>query len=190
MDKNTRTELEGIIKFGNAMMQACNPNDDGHNDRVAILATSLAIRLKHPADFIEVLNCAARVHDIGKISIPKIILSNGKLNDAERAMVQAHSTIGADALYAAGVDYAVVNIVKHHHCNWDGTGYPEGLRGEQIPLGSRILRITDEYDALINDRTYRNAMTPAQALDEMDWDSKYFDPHIWAVFKKMLAEGK
>lgn len=190
MDKTARAELEGIIKFGNAMMQACDPNSDGHDNRVALLASSLAIRLQHPREFIEVIVCAARVHDIGKIAIPKAVLANGKLNDAEMAMIREHSVIGADTLQEAGVDAAVVSIVRHHHCNYDGTGYPDGLHGEMIPLGARILRVVDTYDALTNLRTYREKLNPMQALDEMDGERGFYDPHIFNMFTRMLAERR
>ena len=111
------------------------------------------------------IEAAALLHDTGKIAIPEHILNKpGRLTAAEFEKMKRHAPIGADILSSIAFPYPVVPIVRHHHENWDGTGYPEGLQGEAIPIGARILSVVDCFDALTSDRPYRGRMTDAQAL--------------------------
>ena len=189
MDKTSLSELNGIIRFWESMAPVCDPSADGHDDRTGLLAASLAIRMKHPKDFIEIIVLAARVHDIGKLAIPKTVLSVNKLSEAERAMIESHAESGAKALEGAGVNAAIVSIVWAHHENYDGTGYPRGLSGQAIPMGARILRVVDTWDALTTDRSYRKGMAPAQALEEMEAKARWYDPEVLRVFKRMMTNA-
>jgi putative nucleotidyltransferase with HDIG domain len=126
------------------------------------LARELGIR-----DDLEVraLEAAALLHDTGKLAIPEHILNKpDKLTPAEFEVMKQHVTIGADILSPIDFPFPVVPIVRHHHENWNGSGYPDGLRGEQIPIGARILSVVDCFDALTSDRPYRRALSPEQAL--------------------------
>ena len=117
------------------------------------------------APLLQAIEAAALLHDTGKIAVPEHILNKpGKLTPAEFEKMKRHAPIGADILSSIEFPYPVVPIVRHHHENWDGTGYPDRLRGEAIPLGARILSVVDCFDALTSDRPYRRRMTDAEAL--------------------------
>jgi putative nucleotidyltransferase with HDIG domain len=114
---------------------------------------------------IQAINAAALLHDVGKLAIPEQILNKpGGLTPTEYEIMKRHASIGADILSAIDFPYAVVPIVRHHHENWDGSGYPDGLAGNRIPIGSRILAVVDCFDALTSDRPYRQRMAVCDAL--------------------------
>lgn len=111
------------------------------------------------------LEAAALLHDTGKIAVPEHILNKpGRLTASEFETMKRHAPIGAQILSSIEFPYPVAPLVRHHHENWDGTGYPDGLKGKEIPLGARILSVVDCFDALTSDRPYRGRMTPPQAL--------------------------
>ena len=117
------------------------------------------------ASALQAIEAGALLHDTGKIAVPEHILNKpGRLTPAEFEKMKRHAPIGAEILSSIDFPYPVVPIVRHHHENWDGTGYPDGLKGEEIPLGARILQVIDCFDALTSDRPYRGRMTDAQAL--------------------------
>jgi putative nucleotidyltransferase with HDIG domain len=133
---------------------------------------------------LQAIEAAALLHDTGKIAVPEHILNKpGKLTAAEFEKMKQHAPIGADILSSIEFPYPVVPIVRHHHENWDGTGYPDGLRGEAIPLGARILSVVDCFDALTSDRPYRKRMTDDQALAILeDRRGVMYDPAVVDVF--------
>jgi putative nucleotidyltransferase with HDIG domain len=114
---------------------------------------------------LKALEAAALLHDMGKLAVPDYILHKpGALTPSEYERVKNHAVVGAEILAAVDFPYPVVPIVRHHHENWDGSGYPDGLAGDDIPIGARILAVVDCYDALTSDRPYRRALAPRQAL--------------------------
>src|SRR6185503_6055535 len=114
---------------------------------------------------IRAIEAAALLHDIGKLGVPEHILNKpGALNSEELKQMRTHAALGADILSTTEFPYPVVPIVRHHHENWDGSGYPDGLNGVEIPLGARILAVVDCFDALTSDRPYRQRMTEQEAL--------------------------
>lgn len=133
---------------------------------------------------LKALEAAALLHDTGKIAIPEHILNKpGKLTPAEFEKMKRHAPIGAQILSSIEFPYPVVPIVRHHHENWDGTGYPDGLQGEAIPLGARILSVVDCFDALTSDRPYRRRMTDAAALQILlERRGTMYDPTIVDTF--------
>jgi putative nucleotidyltransferase with HDIG domain len=139
----------------------------GHIRRVQRFAVGLAKELGVDEERqLRAIEAAALLHDMGKLAIPEFILNKpGRLTAGEFDVMKTHAAVGADILSAINFPYPVVPIVRHHHENWDGSGYPDGLRGAAIPVGARILSVVDCYDALTSDRPYRPAMTDAQALD-------------------------
>jgi putative nucleotidyltransferase with HDIG domain len=137
-----------------------------HIHRVQAYAMGLARALKvTDQPTLEAIEAAALLHDTGKLAIPERILNKpGKLSGHEFETMKSHVDVGADILSTIDFPYPVVPIVRAHHENWDGSGYPNGLRGEEIPLGARILSVVDCFDALTSDRPYRPALSDAEAL--------------------------
>ena len=133
---------------------------------------------------LQALEAAALLHDTGKIAVPEHILNKpGKLTFAEFEKMKRHAPIGAEILSSIEFPYPVVPIVRHHHENWDGTGYPDKLKGAEIPLGARILSVVDCFDALTSDRPYRRRMTDAQALKILrERSGVMYDPEVVDAF--------
>lgn len=153
----------------------------GHVHRVQTLTLGLA-RACAIEDENELagLTAASLLHDIGKLAIPEYILNKpGRLTESEMQKMKAHPVVGADILESVPFPYPVVPFVRHHHEKWDGTGYPDGLKEEEIPLGARILAIVDCYDALRSDRPYRKALSQEAALDYIQQEAgKSYDPQV------------
>ena len=160
-----------------------------HSTRVAELAAWIAHRLGLDQEQIELTRLAGSLHDLGKLAIPEEILRKpGPLTDPERLVLQRHPEIGHRMLESLGVD-PVAEWVLHHHERWDGTGYPERLSGEEIPLGARIIFVADAYDAMTSDRAYRGRLTPREAIEELERCSgTQFDPAIVAAFARELSD--
>ncbi len=156
-----------------------------HSTRVAELSAWIAHRLGLDREHIELTRLAGSLHDLGKLAIPEEILRKpGPLTDPERLVLQRHPEIGHRMLESLGVD-PVAEWVLHHHERWDGTGYPERLRGEEIPLGARIIFVADAYDAMTSDRAYRGRLAPREAIEELERCSgTQFDPEIVAAFAR------
>jgi putative nucleotidyltransferase with HDIG domain len=138
----------------------------GHIRRVQTYAVRLARQLGVRDDtLIKAIEAAALLHDMGKLAVPEYILNKpGKLSDAEFERMKLHASAGAEILSAIAFPYPVVPIVRHHHENWDGTGYPAGISGTEIPIGARILSVVDCFDALTSDRPYRPRLADEDAL--------------------------
>ena len=140
---------------------------------------------------IQALKAASLLHDVGKISVPEHILNKpGRLTSPELEIMRRHAPVGADILAVIGFPYPVVPIVRHHHENWDGTGYPDGLAAEAIPIGARILMVVDCFDALTSDRPYRPRFEPAAALQVLsDRRGTMYDPRVVDVFLELHSAG-
>src|SRR4051812_16418909 len=153
------------------------------------LALARTIGVSDPS-MLQAIEAAALLHDTGKIAIPEHILNKpGKLTAAEFEKMKQHAPIGADILSSIEFPYPVVPIVRHHHENWDGTGYPAGLAGTAIPIGARILSVVDCFDALTSDRPYRPALTTRAALDILvERRSKMYDPLVVDTFLRIHDE--
>jgi diguanylate cyclase (GGDEF)-like protein/putative nucleotidyltransferase with HDIG domain len=193
--ERSNRHIEGLTKLHLATIEsltmAIDAKDDlsrGHIQRVRMLAEGLARALSYPEDQMEGLKAAALLHDIGKLAVPEYILSKpGKLTAAEYAKVMIHPVVGADILSNVEFPYEVVPIVKHHHERYDGTGYPSGLEGEEIPLGARILTVVDCYEALTTKRPYRARYTREQALEQMRAEKgRTFDPVVLELFFEIV----
>lgn len=139
-------------------------NEHGHHVQRYALALAMASGITDRS-MIESIDAASLLHDIGKLGIPDTVLQKaGPLTLDEYELVKRHVVIGADLLSAVAFPDPIAIMVRHHHENWDGTGYPDRLRGADIPLGARVLAIADCYDALTSDRPYRGALTHARAI--------------------------
>jgi len=162
-----------------------------HSESVAELAQRIARALGLPEDEVERIGAAARVHDLGKIAIPDSVLLKGDgLTDEEWEIIKQHPVRSAELVQGLEIYDGSLEIIKHHHEHWDGSGYPDGLRGEQIPLGARILAVADTYNALITDRPYRKAYTKEEALKIIEGMSgKELDPKVVEAFIKCYSSG-
>jgi diguanylate cyclase (GGDEF)-like protein/putative nucleotidyltransferase with HDIG domain len=159
-----------------------------HSERVADLAGRIARRLGAADPEVELTRLAGSLHDLGKLAIPEEILRKpDALSDTERLVLERHPQIGFRMLESLGVE-PVAEWVLHHHERWDGRGYPQGLRGEQIPLGARIIFVADAFDAMTSERVYREPLTPRAALEELRRCSgTQFDPAVVEAFASELG---
>jgi HD-GYP domain-containing protein (c-di-GMP phosphodiesterase class II) len=159
-----------------------------HSARVAKYVRGIALELELPDEETETTVFAGALHDIGKIAIPdQILLKPGKLTEEEFMWIQKYPEWGWMTLrHLDGFQRAAL-LVLHHHERLDGSGYPNKLRGDQIPLGSRIITVADSYDALTTDRPYRPALSPEEALAEIiRCSGKQFDPRVVRAFSAAL----
>ena len=163
-----RENFLDTIRSLTAALDAKDPYTRGHSDRVAGYAVEIARRLRIPEDQVEDLKYIALLHDAGKIGTSEQILHKpGRLNDDEFQKMQCHSAIGADIVRNVKMLAKGAEIIRHHHERWDGRGYPDGKKGDEIPVSSRIIAVSDAFDAMISDRPYRAAMLPEAALQEI-----------------------
>jgi HD-GYP domain-containing protein (c-di-GMP phosphodiesterase class II) len=156
---------------------------------VAELALAVAREVGMDGEQLDELARAAELHDVGKIAIPEEILRKpGPLDPDEWAFVRRHTVIGERILGAAPALRPVARIVRSTHERWDGGGYPDGLAGDEIPLGARIVAVCDAYEAMVSDRPYRPALSPDLAVDELRAHAgTQFDPKVVEVFTAALS---
>ena len=161
-----------------------------HVHRVQIYATGLARLFGLSEPELEALKAGALLHDIGKLAVPDYILNKpGPLTPAEFDKMKVHTIVGAEILERVGFPYPVVPVVRHHHERWDGRGYPDGLRGDEIPMTARILTLSDCFDAVREHRNYRDAMTRDQAIEMLrEGSGSVFDPNVVRTFLEHLDE--
>jgi putative nucleotidyltransferase with HDIG domain len=176
-----------------ALAVAINAKDEvthEHVLRVQIYAAGVARLLGCTESEVEALRAGALLHDIGKIAVPDYILNKpGKLTAAEFDKMKLHTIAGAQILGRVEFPYPVVPVVRSHHERWDGRGYPDGLRGEEIPLTARILSVVDCFDAVREDRQYRKGLTRAEAIDLiMQGSGTQYDPRVVGTFVTHLPE--
>ncbi len=171
-------------------IEAKDQTTHDHLQRVRVYAVEVAKELKVDREGMEALQAAALLHDIGKLAIPEHIISKpGRLTPEEFEKMKIHPLVGAEILERVRFPYPVVPIVRAHHEKFDGTGYPMGLRGTQIPIGARILAAVDFLDALASDRQYRRALPLNEAMARLvDESGKSFDPQVVNVLKKRYVD--
>jgi diguanylate cyclase (GGDEF)-like protein/putative nucleotidyltransferase with HDIG domain len=157
-----------------------------HLQRVRIFAVEVAKELGYTENEIEALRAGALLHDIGKLAIPEHIINKpGRLTPEEFEKMKIHTVVGAEILQRVAFPYPVAPIVRSHHERWDGGGYPDGLKGEQIPRGARVLAAVDCLDALASHRQYRNAKSLEAAMEEVaSLSGSAFDPKVVEVLKR------
>jgi len=172
----------------NAGLEKRVPGVGGHSKRVARYAVGIARELDLPRAQAERVRRAAAIHDIGKLEMPAGLVNKpGPLSPDEFAIVRLHAVAGARIAVALGQP-ELAAIVRHHHERFDGDGYPDGLAGEEIPLGARIVAVADTFDALSSARPYRAAMDPERALGVLaDQVGSQFDPAVVAAFRSYYS---
>ena len=163
-----------------------------HVERTVKYATDIARALDLPASEVEMVRQAAMLHDLGKIGISESVLNKkAKLTKKEIGEIRKHPKIAADILRPIHVLNAIIPFILYHHERWDGKGYPNKLKGEDIPLGARIVAIADVYQALISKRAYRKAFSKSKALDMIkEASGTQFDPRIVKVFLDIINKEK
>ncbi len=161
-----------------------------HLRRVQIYAIEIAKELGLEPDQLNAVRAASMLHDIGKLAVPENILSKpGRLTPEEFEKMKIHPIVGSEILARVQFPYPVVPIVRSHHEKWDGSGYPDGLKCEAIPIGARILSAVDCFDALASERPYRRAVTPEEAMRTLSAEKgRSFDPRIVEVMERRYAE--
>ncbi|MGB9779750.1 MAG: HD-GYP domain-containing protein [Caldanaerobacter sp.] len=185
---------ENLRDMENAMISALEAKDvytQGHSQRVCKLVTQIVLKMGIQGKEAEEIITAARLHDIGKIGIREEILEKpGKLSYQEFAEIMDHPVMGYEIVKKLKVMENVAKIIRHHHERYDGKGYPDGLKGEDIPLGSRIIAVADAFDAMTSKRPYRESpLTIAEAVAELRKNAGVqFDPKVVEAFISIIED--
>ncbi|PKN04727.1 MAG: hypothetical protein CVU74_05410, partial [Deltaproteobacteria bacterium HGW-Deltaproteobacteria-9] len=182
--------LIGILIALTRTIDAKSPWTAGHSERVTRFTEAIGRGLCLNDDQMRVLSISAILHDIGKIAVPEQILDKpAKLTAEEFDIVRKHPHAGADIISSIPSYDAILTGIMYHHERWDGTGYPEGLQGEDIPLFARIICVADVYDALTADRPYRKAWSSNQTMQFLEEEKgKMFDPELVDVFQGVVRD--
>jgi HD-GYP domain-containing protein (c-di-GMP phosphodiesterase class II) len=182
--------LQSMNTFIN-FIDAKDPYTSGHSRRVAMYAAEIAKRMRLSEDEVQNVYYAGLLHDAGKISIPDAVLNNpGRLSDEERKQIQNHTVAGGEMLKQLSSLRGIRETALYHHERYDGNGYPEGLRGESIPLYARIVGVADSYDAMSSNRVYRRHLTKDEIIEEIQQGSgTQFDTGIVPYMVDMINDG-
>ena len=184
-----QAHLQTIMLLANTI-EARDAHTRGHVERVRGYALELGQALGWHSDQLVILEYGALLHDVGKISIPENVLNKpSRLTPEEIIIIQSHTTIGAKIIEGITHLREALPYILCHHEKWDGTGYPKGLKGLEIPKEGRLLALADVFDALTSDRPYHQGMSPADALDLIRRDSgSHFDPEMAEIFVRIQLQ--
>ena len=183
---------EGVITALGRTIEARDPYTAGHCERLAGYAVAVGAALGVDEKTLKALRLGGFLHDLGKIAVPDaVLLKPGPLDPAERATIQVHPRAGADLVLGLRTIEAVIPIIRHHHERMDGSGYPEGLKGEGIPLGARILAVVDVFDALRTPRPYKPPFSTEQSLEILlrETDNGSWDPRVVDALLPVIREA-
>jgi len=192
---NQEKLMISLIRALSSALDARDPYTRGHSERVSKLALLIARGIEMSYQQQEILQQAALLHDVGKIGIrDDVLLEPGPLDDRKWEIMKSHPVIGAqiiEQIEPKSVMRQIYEGVMYHQEKYDGTGYPKGLRGKEIPLVARIIAIADAFDAMTSDRPYRKGKSPREALEEIQrCAGKHFDPQLVEVFTVALENAK
>lgn len=184
----TRELITSIIKI----MEMYDLYTKGHSENVAEIASAIAKEMDLPKKTVKNTYWAGLVHDIGKLLVPlDIINKNGKLTDSEYKLIKKHPVWGSEALSDSGSLTPISEYILYHHEKWDGSGYPEGISGEEIPIISQILAVADAWDAMLSKRAYRKPLSIEEALLELHQNKgSQFSPRVVEAFVKIIKDNK
>jgi putative two-component system response regulator len=185
-----KSQFVSTIRALEKALQAKNVYTEGHSRRVAEKAVEVARAMGTPRELVRHIELGALFHDIGKIGIRDEVLNKeGKLTESEYEHIKTHPLVAEQILSPIEELRPIVDIVKYEHERWDGGGYPAGLKGEQIPLGARLIAIADAWDSMVFDRVYRKALSHEAALAELEKNAgTQFDPGCVAAFCRLERE--
>jgi putative two-component system response regulator len=184
---------EAVITTLALTIEARDPYTLGHCDRLSRYAVAVGEAMGLDREMLRALRLGGYLHDLGKIAVPDgILLKPGPLDPVEQERIRAHPGAGSDLVLGLRSLELVRPIMRHHHEKWDGSGYPDGLKGEAIPLGARIISVVDVFDALHTDRPYKAAMPRFEAVSLLirETDAGYWDPKIVDTFLDILRHFK
>jgi response regulator RpfG family c-di-GMP phosphodiesterase len=187
-DDGSLSDTEGILFALALAVEQRDRQTAGHCERLALMSVALGIGAGLERAELLALYRGGYLHDVGKVGIPdSIMLKPGKLTSDEWLIMRSHPQRGEEICRPMSTLTPVLPLIRYHHERWDGSGYPDGLRGEQIPLGARLLQVADIYDALISPRPYKPAYAPAQALEMIRDETKrgWRDPGVVELFMAM-----
>lgn len=190
-ESSTHNYIE-FIKVLAYTLENKDPHTDGHSRRVNYFSNLIAQEIPLGMDDRYYLQIGTYLHDIGKIGIDnKIILKDGKFNEQELEIARRHPEIGVELVKSIGISHQIISIIRHHHEFFDGTGHPDGLKSEEIPLLARIVSVADSFDAMITDRPYRKALSMNDAISELRrCAGTQFDPLLVELFVDVINEKR
>ena len=193
-NKDHEADGAGLDDFAQLLLRIVDLRDPYakyHSDQVSELSAELAQRINMSVAELKVLQYAAALHDVGKLAMNESVVNKPSLlTRAEFLMIQQHTVLGYNLIKPLNFDSMISAVILSHHENFDGSGYPEGLKGEMIPLTARLTRITDFYDALTSPRSYRARAVyePEEALDILRENRHCFDPFLFDAFVDLMAQ--
>ena len=192
--KKLREEVERVEDAFYGLVKIIDSKDaytKGHSERVTKMAVALARQLSLPADAVELIQKAAKLHDIGKIGVPETILNKpGALSEEEYEQIKMHPVMSEKICSSLPSLASVLKIIRHHHERWDGKGYPDGLKAENIPLGARVISVVDCFDAMATDRPYRGRLPKERIIAIFEAGAgTQWDKDIVEVFLKMIKSN-
>jgi len=191
--EGSSSENQNCLEFSKVLaftLEEKDPYTSGHSERVCYYSDIISKRLSlNPKDSNEI-RIASYLHDIGKIGISnRFINKKGTLSSTEWAIIKQHTRKSIELLLPLNLSPAILSYIQHHHERFDGTGYPDGLLEDQIPLGARIIAIADAYDSMTSDRPYRKPLSNGEAKNELvKYAGKQFDPQLVTIFLDILQE--
>ena len=193
-NKDGRADEVGLNDLAQLLFRIVDLRDPyakHHSDHVSEYSAELAQRINMGVEEIKVLQVAAALHDVGKLAINESVVNKPSLlTRAEFLMIQQHTVLGYNLIKPLKLDSMITEVILSHHENFDGSGYPEGLKDETIPLAARLIRITDFYDALTSHRSYRARPVygSQEALQVLQENRHCFDPYLFDTFVDMVAK--
>ncbi len=192
-DEINLSDNQSCLEFAKVLaytLEEKDPYTSGHSERVCYYSDFISKRLSFPPKERNELQIASYLHDIGKIGISnRFINKKGTLTPTDWAIIKQHTKKSIELLIPLNLSSNILSYIQHHHERFDGTGYPDGLAGEQIPLGARIIAISDSYDSMTSDRPYRKPLSGGDAKGELMKNAgKQFDPKLVSLFLDVLKE--
>lgn len=190
LEDKLRDNYKDLIKTIAGFLEIKDLYTEEHSRRIVEDSIYLSHRSNMSIEEIKDVEIAALLHDLGKIKIPGNILNkDGKYNKSEEHIMRQHSQLGEDAIKNIPEFRKASKLIRHHHERYDGKGYPDGLKDDEIPLGARIIALVDAFDAMMSDRPYRKALSYEEAKQELIRErGKQFDPQLTDIYLKYLEE--